>query len=121
MKIAFIGLGKMGSGMARNLLRAGHELTIYNRSREKAEALAGEGAHPANSIAEACRDSEAVFTMLSDDPAVIETVLGAEGIASSLKKGSVHISSSTISTALARRLSTEHHNRGQQFISAPVF
>jgi 3-hydroxyisobutyrate dehydrogenase-like beta-hydroxyacid dehydrogenase len=121
MKVAFIGLGKMGSGMARNLLRAGHQLTVYNRSREKAEALAGEGARVANSPAEASRDCEAVITMLADDHAVEEIVFGKDGIGSALKKGSVHISSSTISTALPRRLASEHANRGQGYLSAPVF
>ncbi len=121
MKLAFIGLGNMGSGMARNLLRAGHQLTVYNRSKKRAEALAGEGAKVANSAIEACRDCEAVFTMLSDDAAVTEIVFGENGIASTLKKNSVHISSSTISTALARRLATEHAARGECFVSAPVF
>ncbi|HEY1337816.1 MAG TPA: NAD(P)-dependent oxidoreductase [Bryobacteraceae bacterium] len=117
MKIGFIGLGRMGSGMAHNLLRAGHALVVYNRSRAKAEPLAGEGARVAASPAEASRDADAVFTMLSDDRAVEEVVFGKDGIAAALP--GVHISSSTISTALARRLTATHgpkHN-----ISAPVF
>jgi 3-hydroxyisobutyrate dehydrogenase-like beta-hydroxyacid dehydrogenase len=121
MKIGFIGLGKMGSGMAQNLLRAGHELAVYNRSREKAEALARDGARVTNSPKEACRGSGAVMTMLSDDHAVAEVVFGADGVASGLENGSVHISSSTISTAFARRLATEHGSKGQEFLSAPVF
>jgi 3-hydroxyisobutyrate dehydrogenase-like beta-hydroxyacid dehydrogenase len=121
MKIGFIGLGKMGSGMARNLLRAGHELAVHNRSREKAEALAGDGARVTSSPAEACRDREAVITMLSDDHAVEDIVFGKDGIASALKNGCAHISSSTISTALSRRLTSEHGNRGQSYLSAPVF
>src|SRR5665213_1116645 len=103
MKIGFVGLGKMGSGIARNLLRAGHELTVYNRTREKAEALAGDGARIADSPAEAARPSEAVFTMLSDDAAVAEVVFGKSGIAAGLQKGATHLSSSTISVALARK------------------
>ena len=121
MKIGFVGLGKMGSGMARNLLRAGHELTVYNRSRGKAEALAADGARVSSSPAGACRDSEAVITMLSDDHALEEVVFGADGIASALKNGCIHISSSTISTGLAQRLATEHGERGQGCVSAPVF
>ncbi len=121
MNIAFIGIGKMGAGMARNLLRAGHQVTVYNRNREKAEALAGDGARIASSVAEACRECEAVITMLADDPAVAEIVLGPGGIVSALKKNSIHVSSSTISVALARRLALEHANRGQGFVSAPVF
>ena len=120
MKLAFIGLGKMGSGMARNLLRAGHELTVYNRSREKSEALSGEGARVAASPAEACRNCEAALTMLSDDQAVEEVVGRPDGIASALD-GGTHISCSTISTALARRLAAGHSSRGQGFASACVF
>jgi 3-hydroxyisobutyrate dehydrogenase-like beta-hydroxyacid dehydrogenase len=121
MKIGFVGLGRMGSGMARNLLRAGHELTVYNRSRGKAEALAGEGARVSSSPAEACRDCEAVITMLADDKAVEEVIFGTDGIASALQNGCTHISSSTISTAFSRHLATEHGGRGQTYVSAPVF
>jgi 3-hydroxyisobutyrate dehydrogenase-like beta-hydroxyacid dehydrogenase len=121
MKIGFIGLGRMGSGMARNLLRAGHELAVYNRSREKAEALGREGARVANSPREVCRGSEGVITMLSDDHAVDEIVFRADGIASGMENGCVHISSSSISAAFARRLATEHGGKGQEFLSAPVF
>ena len=121
MNIAFIGLGRMGRGMARNLLRAGHSLTVYNRSREKAQALAGEGARVAESPADACRDAEVVMTMVADDPAVEEIVFGRDGIASAMKKGCIHVSHSTISPALARRLASEHAQRHQGYLSAPVF
>jgi 3-hydroxyisobutyrate dehydrogenase-like beta-hydroxyacid dehydrogenase len=121
MKIGFIGLGRMGSGMVRNLLRAGHEVAVYNRSREKAEAMGREGVRVTNSPREVCRGSEAVITMLSDDHAVAEIVFGAEGIAAALESDCVHISSSTISVAFARRLATEHGGKGQEFLSAPVF
>ena len=121
MKLGFVGLGKMGAAMARNLLRAGHEVSVYNRSRDKAEALVGDGARLTRSPAEASRDAEAVFTMLADDPAVNEVVFGAEGIASGLKKGATHVSCSTISVAFARRLEEEHGNRGQRYVTAVVF
>lgn len=121
MKIGFVGLGKMGSGIARNLLRAGHELTVYNRTREKAEALAGDGARIADSPAEAARPSEAVFTMLSDDAAVAEVVFGKSGLAAGLQKGATHLSSSTISVALARKLAETHGAKQQAFLSTPVF
>jgi 3-hydroxyisobutyrate dehydrogenase-like beta-hydroxyacid dehydrogenase len=121
MNIAFIGLGRMGRGMARNLLRAGHTLTVYNRSREKAQALAGEGARVAESPADACRDAEVVMTMVADDPAVEEIVFGRDGIASAMKKNCIHVSHSTISPALARRLASEHAQRNQGYLSAPVF
>ncbi len=111
----------MGTGIAQNLLRAGHNLTVYNRSLEKAQALAGEGARVASSPANACRDAEAVMTMVADDHALEQVVFGKDGIAAAMKEDSVHISHSTISTALARRLTTEHTQRKQGFLSAPVF
>ena len=117
MKLAFIGIGRMGSGMARNLLRAGHEVTVYNRAREKAEALAVDGAHVAGSPAEAVRGAEAALTMLADDTAVRDVVFGDDGIARAIAPGAVHISHSTISTALARELAAAGH----AYISAPVF
>lgn len=125
MKVGFIGLGKMGSGMARNLLRAGHRVTLYNRSRDKADAVAAgaEGGNTAvaNSPAKAVWDVEAVFTMLADDAAVEEVVFGDAGIAGSLPAGAVHVSSSTISTRLAKRLAVQHGQRDQRYVSAPVF
>jgi len=121
MNVAFIGLGKMGMGMARNLLRAGHTLAVYNRSREKAEALGSEGARVAASPADACRDAEAVMTMVADDHAVDEVVFGKDGIVSAMRGDCVHLSHSTISTALARRLTANHAQRNQAFLSTPVF
>ncbi len=111
----------MGSGIAHNLLRAGHELTVYNRSREKAEALSKDGARVADSLADASRGAEAVFTMLADDAAVEQVTFGENGVASAVAKNAVHISNSTISTALARRLDAEHAKRGQNYLSVPVF
>jgi 3-hydroxyisobutyrate dehydrogenase-like beta-hydroxyacid dehydrogenase len=121
MKIAFLGLGKMGAAMARNLMRAGHEVAVYNRSRDKAEALAAEGARVAATAADACRDCEAAHTMLADDAATEQTALGAGGAAEGLAKGAAHICHGTISTRLARRLAKEHETRGQGYLSAPVF
>ena len=121
MKIAFIGLGRMGMGMARNLLRAGHTVAVFNRSREKAEALAADGARVASSPADACRDAEAVMTMVADDHAVEEIVFGNDGIASAMKNDCIHLSHSTISTALARKLTAEHAQRSQGYLSVPVF
>ena len=121
MQVGFIGAGKMGTGMVRNLLRAGHQVTVYNRTREKAEALRGDGAQVAASPAEAAHTAEAVFTILSDDHAVSEAVLGENGLASALEKGAAHLSGSTISVALARRLQEEHARRGQILLGANVF
>ena len=111
----------MGSGMARNLLRAGHEVVVFNRSRDKAQALVADGARVADSLAGACSASDAVMTMLADDRAVEQMVFGENAIASALPAGAIHISCSTISMALARRLAAEHHRRGQKYLSVPVF
>jgi 3-hydroxyisobutyrate dehydrogenase-like beta-hydroxyacid dehydrogenase len=120
MKVGFIGLGNMGAAMASSLLKAGHDLTVYNRTRARAEPLAEQGAKIASTVAEACR-GEVVFTMLADDDAVESVVYGNEGVLAMLAKGAIHVSSSTISVALAERMTAEHKQRGQQFIAAPVF
>ncbi len=120
MNLAFIGLGNMGAPMARNLLAAGHGLTVYNRSRAKAEAL-GEGVRIAASPAEAAAACDAAITMLADDPALAEVVFGDSGIARTLPRGGAHIGCSTISTALGRRLAAEHTALGHDYVSAPVF
>jgi len=112
----------MGSGIARNLIGAGHELTLYNRDSIKAHALAmAKPAVVAITPAHAVEHCEAVFTMLSDDAAVKEVVLGDYGIAEGLPAGAAHISISTISVATAKLLAEEHACRNQQYISAPVF
>ncbi len=120
MKVGFIGLGNMGSGIAANLLKAGHEVTVYNRTASKAEPLVQQGARYAAQVADACR-GEAVLTMLSDDYAVEGVVFGDAGIAASLSKGAIHISVSTISVALSQKLTSAHAERGQRFVAAPVF
>jgi 3-hydroxyisobutyrate dehydrogenase-like beta-hydroxyacid dehydrogenase len=111
----------MGAGMARNLLQAGHGVAGFNRSRGKVEALASEGIRVADSVADACRDADAVITMLPDDAALEGVIFGEGGVAARMGPGAAHISSSTISTAMARRLSSEHAQRRQGFLSAPVF
>lgn len=111
----------MGSGMARNLLRASHEVSVYNRSGERAEPLAREGARIADSPADLARDADVVITMRADDRAVEDLVFGDSGIVAGLRAGSIHVSSSTISTALVRRLAVVHSGHNQGFVSAPVF
>jgi 3-hydroxyisobutyrate dehydrogenase-like beta-hydroxyacid dehydrogenase len=120
MKIGFIGLGNMGAAMAANLVAAGHEVTAYNRSADKAAALVDRGARAAQSVAEAC-GGDVVVTMLADDDAVEAVAFGDGGILASLPSGATHVSSSTISVALAERLSSAHGSKGQQFVAAPVF
>lgn len=121
MKVGFIGLGSMGGGMAKNLLAAGHELTVYNRTREKADALGAAGARVAATPIEAARGAAVVFTMLADDRAVEQVVFGDQGLAAGLERGAVHVSSSTISVALSERLAATHEAAGQGYVAAPVF
>jgi 3-hydroxyisobutyrate dehydrogenase-like beta-hydroxyacid dehydrogenase len=120
MKVGFIGLGRMGSGMAASLLKAGHEVTVYNRTPARASALAAQGAEVAASVADACR-GEVVMTMLANDQAVEDVVFGDGGLVETLAPGAIHISSSTISVALAERLTLAHRELDSRFISAPVF
>ena len=115
----------MGMPMARRLLAVGHELTVWNRTRSRAEALAGEGARVASTPAEAARGVDAVLTMLFDDAAHEAVLFGSDGLLGTGKEalapGALHVSLSTISVALSERLTAEHAHRGQQFVAAPVF
>ena len=120
MKVGFIGLGHMGAGMAGNLLRAGHEVTVYNRTPGKERALVEQGAHTAGLVADACQ-GEAVMTMLADDGAVEGVVFGDQGVIGSLGPGAIHLSMSTISVALSETLAAAHAKAGQRFVAAPVF
>lgn len=119
MDIGFIGLGNMGMAMARNLLRAGHRLTVYNRTRKKAEALAAEGAQAADRPRDACK-GEVVITMVADDNALESVVEGDDGILAGLGKNAIHLSMSTISAALSDRLTAAHDECGQHYVAAPV-
>lgn len=121
MKIGFVGLGSMGSAMARNLGKAGHELIVYNRTRSRAEEFRTTGARVAGTPAEAATGVEAVFTMLADDSATETVVFGPGGILNSLAAGAAHICSSTISVALSRKLSKAHEEKRQDYVAAPVF
>lgn len=120
MKVGFIGLGRMGAGMAARLLEAGHELTIYNRTRSREQPLLAKGARAAVDIADASR-ADAVFTMLADDIALENVVYGDRGMLAHLPSGAIHISASTISVALSERLTADHAGLGQRFVAAPVF
>jgi 3-hydroxyisobutyrate dehydrogenase-like beta-hydroxyacid dehydrogenase len=110
----------MGAGMAANLLKAGHEVVVYNRTPSKLEALVAEGAKAATSIADTC-GGDAVVTMVSNDDALESVVFGRDGIIDSLPAGAIHISSSTVSVALSERLSAAHAEAAQRFVAAPVF
>lgn len=120
MDVGFIGLGHMGAPMARNLLKAGHRVTVYNRTRSRAEALAREGGQVAEKVADACR-GDVLITMLADDAAVEEVVFGEGGALSALRPNAIHTSMSTISVALSDRLTEAHGKAGQGYVAAPVF
>jgi 3-hydroxyisobutyrate dehydrogenase-like beta-hydroxyacid dehydrogenase len=120
MEAGLIGLGRMGSGIAMSLLRAGHRVTVYNRTRERAETLRPDGAIVAATVAEACRN-EVLFTMVADDAALESLVFSEGGILPSLPRGAMHVSLSTISVALSDRLAAAHATAGQGYLAAPVF
>src|SRR5258708_11263143 len=120
MNVGFIGLGRMGAGMAANLLKVGHHVTVYNRTPAKAQALVAQGAKLAASVAEACR-GDAVITMWANDEAVEGVALGRNGIIDSLPASGLHVSSSTISVALSQHLTDAHAAAAQHFVAAPVF
>jgi 3-hydroxyisobutyrate dehydrogenase-like beta-hydroxyacid dehydrogenase len=111
----------MGSGMARNLIKAGHQLTVYNRTRQRAEGLESLGARVVSSPAEAASAAEVLITMLADDGAVEDVLLGHDGAMGALPPGAVHVGMSTISVQLSRRLVAEHQRKQQHYIAAPVF
>lgn len=120
--VGFIGLGGMGSAMAANILKAGFGLRVYNRTAEKAEPLVGRGAVRAETPAGAAPGGGgAVVTMLTNDAALEEVTLGADGLVGALGPGGVHVSMSTIAPDTARRLAAEHEKHGEFYVGAPVF
>ena len=121
MKISFIGLGSMGLPMARHLLQAGHPLTVYNRTRARADQLKQFNPVVADSPAAAVRDAEVLVTMVADDAALEDVMLGPDGALAALPRGAIHVSMSTISPALSRRLAERHTAAGQTYVAAPVF
>jgi 3-hydroxyisobutyrate dehydrogenase-like beta-hydroxyacid dehydrogenase len=120
MKLGFIGLGRMGAAMAANLLKAGHDVSVFNRTPGRSVALIELGAHEAADVAGVC-DGEAVITMLADDEAATAIALGEGGLLANLRKGAIHLSMSTISVALSKRLARAHAQAGQRYAAAPVF
>jgi 3-hydroxyisobutyrate dehydrogenase-like beta-hydroxyacid dehydrogenase len=119
MKIGFLGLGNMGAAIAGNLL-ANHELVVWNRSPEKAKPLVAKGAVLARTPREAASGCAVVMSMLADDAALEQVLIGKDGLLEGLPRGALHISSSTIAVATADRLAPLHKERGLGFLSAPV-
>ena len=120
MDVGFIGLGNMGAAMARNLIKAGHRVTVYNRSRDKAEDLARGGAIVAGTPAEAARTGVAL-TMLANDEALCAVIDGPDGILAGLPAGGILVSMSTVSIAVTRRQADAAQQAGRLFVAAPVF
>jgi 3-hydroxyisobutyrate dehydrogenase len=120
MKSAFIGLGTMGIGMANNILKAGHELTVHNRTRDKEEALEKGGARRAATPREAAVGAEVIIICVSDTPDVREMILGENGIINGAAAGSVVVDMSTISPSATREMAAALAEKGVRMIDAPV-
>jgi 3-hydroxyisobutyrate dehydrogenase-like beta-hydroxyacid dehydrogenase len=119
--ISYLGLGTMGSGMASNLLKAGYQLTVWNRSSEKCEPFVRKGAHVAGTPADAVRDVDLVMYSLSSDQAIEEVVFGPEGILTAIKAGQIAVDMSTVLPATSLRELEAYAKRGVDFLDAPVF
>jgi len=119
MKVGFIGLGAMGSAMASNLIKAGHEVTVWNRSPGPTEPLASLGAKVVKSADRAVL-GDMLFSMLANDQAVRDVFITG-GLLDAMDKGIVHVNHATISVALAKELAEEHAKRGIDYVAAPVF
>jgi 3-hydroxyisobutyrate dehydrogenase len=120
MRVAFLGLGRMGAAMARHILDAGHELIVWNRSSGKAGPLVEAGARTAGMPAEASRYAETVVLMLAGPDAVREVLFGKEGVADGARAGTLVVDASTIGPAAAREFATTARGRGLRYVEAPV-
>ncbi len=120
MKVGFIGLGIMGSRMAGNLLKKGHELVVYNRTREKAGPLVDRGAVRAETPAGVAEQVPVVITMLTDPPAVAAVALGEDGFLGRLGKGSLWVDCSTVNPSFSREMADECAKIGVRFVDAPL-
>jgi 3-hydroxyisobutyrate dehydrogenase-like beta-hydroxyacid dehydrogenase len=117
MNIGFIGLGTMGSRICENLIKAGNQVRVWNRSRSAVEALARLGATPVSTAREAF-GGDVVFSMLADDAAVHAVI---DPLLDGAQKSLVHVNMATISVSLARDLAGRHRTRGLEYVAAPVF
>jgi len=119
-RVSVIGLGRMGSGIARNILKAGFTLTVYNRTPAKMRPLIDQGATGARSAREAAAAADAVVTSLMDDQSVLDAVGGEDGILAGLASDAIHIGTTTVSPGCATRLAELHAAHGSQYIAGPV-
>lgn len=120
MKVGFIGMGRMGQGMARRVLDAGNDLVVYNRTPSKAEDLRAAGATVVDSIAAVTQDRDAVITMVTDDAAIEAIALGEGGLVTALPDGGIHLAMGTHSVAMTRAIAASHSEANQVFVAAPV-
>jgi 3-hydroxyisobutyrate dehydrogenase len=120
MKTAFIGMGTMGVGMAMNILKAGHEVTVHNRTREKEASLAAEGAVRAASPREVATGAEIIVICVSDTPDVEEIILGDEGVIHGAPEGAIVVDMSTINPEATRRMAEKLAEKGVKMLDAPV-
>ena len=120
MKVAFIGLGRMGQAMARRLLAAGHDLVVWNRTPDRLGELLDMGATMADSVAQVATLGVPVITMLSDDDALAQVAHGPGGLIANLPAGGVHIAMGTHRSDTIRRLTAAHAEAGQILVAAPV-
>jgi 3-hydroxyisobutyrate dehydrogenase-like beta-hydroxyacid dehydrogenase len=119
--VGFVGLGNMGLPMAHNLLKAGHLLQVFNRTRGRAQSLLDQGATWAASPRTVAAHTGLVFSMLADDTALEVVSLGEQGILAGLAPGGIHVDMSTVSPNTVRRLAQLYHEAGLHFVAAPVF
>jgi len=119
-RIGFIGLGIMGKPMARNLLKAGYPLTVWNRSQPAIEELVRDGASPGSSPEDVAHQSDVIITIVTDSPDVEKVALGPKGIIEGGRPGLVHIDMSTISPAVTRRIASRLAEKGVEMLDAPV-
>ena len=120
MKVGFIGLGNMGMPMSKNLLKAGFELTVHNRSRGKVDEIARFGATPAASSAEVTLASDIVLTCLPDVATVEQVFLGEEGIVTSVRPGQILVDHSTVGPSTSKQIARAAQDKGAFFLDAPV-
>ena len=120
MKVGFIGLGRMGKGMARRILDAGHEFAVYDVVPQATAEFGAAGARVASSVADLCKGTEIVVTMLVEDATVVDVVQRAGGMRDSLSAGAIHLAMGTYGVATIRTLAEAHAKAGQVLVAAPV-
>ena len=120
MRVAFIGMGTMGVGMARNILKAGHDVTVHNRTRAKEESVAAEGAARAASPEEASANAEIIVICVSDTPDVEGIILGDEGVIHGAAEDAIVVDMSTINPEATRRMAEKLAEKGVKMLDAPV-